>query len=247
MKAALAVRHVHCEHLGTLEGALHELGYIVRYIDAPTADFQAEPLPDLLVVLGGPISVNDTADYPFLEQELAFVRRSLNASRHVLGICLGAQLMAKALGARVTAMPHKELGWASLQATPAGERHPLRWLLQGSPEVLHWHGETFELPPGATRLCGTPECANQAFSVGRGALGLQFHPEVSFEQLETWFVAHTLELSSIGRDVSALRRESKAKAPLLHGLIRRFLNDWLTWVEQAYVPVADAGPSPEAP
>ena len=239
MKTAWAIRHLHCEHLGELESALRDSGYRVRYVDAPSADLALVP-PDLLVVLGGPISVNDGSKYPFLGPELALVRRALAERRMVLGICLGAQLLAQALGANVRAMPHKELGWAALSATDAGRQHPIGALLDGSLQVLHWHGEAFDLPAGATRLCSTPYCENQAFAVGRHALGLQFHPEVNASQLEGWFVAHTLELEIAGRDVPELRRESLEKAPLLREPLRRFLSDWLAWAEAPSLRPASA-------
>jgi GMP synthase (glutamine-hydrolysing) len=239
MKTAWAIRHLHCEHLGELEAALRDSGYGIRYLEAPTADFE-QPAPDLLVLLGGPISVNDGSKYPFLERELAFVQRALLERRLVLGVCLGAQLMAQALGAKVHAMAQKEVGWAPLSATPAGHQHPIAALLDGSLQVLHWHGETFELPAGATLLCSTAPCENQAFAVGRHALGLQFHPEVTAAQLESWFVAHTLELELAGLDIPSLRRASIDKAPLLKAPLRRLVNDWLAWAESSSLRPAGA-------
>jgi GMP synthase (glutamine-hydrolysing) len=179
MKTALAVRHVHFEHLGALEPLLAAAGYVVRYVEAPTADWKSEKSPDLLVLLGGPISVNDHVDYPFLVGELAFVKQHLQEGRATLGLCLGAQLMARALGQRVFAMGHKEVGWSALAPTPAGSAHPLRHLLYESLPVLHFHGETFDLPEGAELLASTALCQHQAFSLGSRALGLQFHPEVT--------------------------------------------------------------------
>lgn len=226
MKTALAIRHVHFEHLGALQPLLEAAGYAVRYAEAPTATLR-EPAPDLLIVLGGPISVNDVHEYPFLEREQALLLRQLERGKPLLGICLGAQLIARALGSRVFGLDRKELGWSTLQPTAAGGRSPLRHLLVPPLEVLHFHGETFDLPPGATCLASTPACAHQAFALGDHALGLQFHPEVTAEQLESWYVAHTCELRAAGVDVLELRREGARKAGLLAEPLKRFFSDWI--------------------
>jgi GMP synthase (glutamine-hydrolysing) len=229
MKTALALRHVHFEHLGALEPALREAGYDVRYLEAPTAALEGLS-PDLLIVLGGPISVNDVAEYPFLAAEQALVTQQLERSKPLLGICLGAQMMARALGARVYSMGKKEIGWSQLQPTELGARSALRHLFMPGLEVLHFHGETFDLPEGAKCLASTPICRNQAFSVGNHALALQFHPEVTAEQLESWYVAHTVELSAVPIDVRELRRQSALKAPRLVEPLGRFISDWLRTV-----------------
>jgi GMP synthase (glutamine-hydrolysing) len=243
MKTALAIRHVHFEHLGALAPLLEAAGYGVRYEEAPTAELDGL-LPDLLVVLGGPISVNDAAVYPFLEREQSLVKRQLERNKPLLGICLGAQMMARALGARVFSMGRKEIGWSPLQATAAGRRSPLHHLLAPDLEVLHLHGETFDLPPGATCLASTAICQAQAFSVGDHALGLQFHPEVTAEQLESWYVAHTCELSAANVDVIELRRQSQRKAGLLAEPLKRFFSDW---IQKAAAPADGASVLQPAP
>ena len=227
MKSLLAVRHVHFEHLGALEPLLVEAGYTVRYVEAATANWATLQQPDLLVLLGGPISVNDDADYPFLGAELALVKAQLDARRPVLGLCLGAQLMARALGSRVYSLGQVELGWAALNATDEGALHPLRHLLQPGLPVLHLHGETFDLPPGARLLASTAPCKHQAFALGTRALALQFHPEVTAEQLESWWVGHTAELRALGRSIPELRAQSYQHAPRLLAPLRAFLDEWL--------------------
>jgi GMP synthase (glutamine-hydrolysing) len=227
LKTALAIRHVHFEHLGALEPLLGAAGYIVRYLEAPTATWHDQPRPDLLVLLGGPISVNDSADYPFLVEELAFVKQHLQEGGATLGLCLGAQLMARALGSRVYAMGHKEVGWSPLTATPAGSAHALRHLLFESLPVLHFHGETFDLPEGAELLASSALCPHQAFSFGPRALGLQFHAEVTAEQLESWWVGHTGELAQLRLSIPELRQQSAELAPRLSAPLSVFFNEWL--------------------
>lgn len=227
MKTALAVRHVHFEHLGALEPLLGAAGYVVRYLEAPTATWRDHERPDLLVLLGGPISVNDSVDYPFLVDELAFVKQHLQEGRATLGLCLGAQLMARALGSRVYPMGHKEVGWSALTPTPAGSLHPLRHLLFESLPVLHFHGETFDLPERAELLASTVLCQHQAFSLGARGLGLQFHPEVTAEQLESWWVGHTGELAQLGLSIPELRRQSTELAARLSAPLAVFFNEWL--------------------
>ncbi len=228
MKTVLAIRHVHFEHLGALEPLLTEAGYTVRYVEAPSANWPNLELPDLLVVLGGPISVNDERDYPFLVPELALVQAQLAAHRPILGLCLGAQLMARALGGRVYPMGHQEVGWAPLDATAQGRQHALRHLLELAPPVMHFHGETFDLPEGARLLASTGLCKNQAFALGEHALALQFHPEVTAELLESWWVGHTAALSELELSIPELRTQSYSNAPRLLAPLRAFLNDWLS-------------------
>ena len=176
MKTLLAVRHVHFEHLGALEPLLAEAGYTMRYVEAPTANWATLEQPDLLVLLGGPISVNDEVDYPFLAPELLLVKAQLDARRPVLGLCLGAQLMVRALGSRVYSMGHDEVGWSALSATDEGAQHPLRHLLNPDLPVMHLHGETFDLPPGARLLASTPSVQAPGVRAGRACARLAVSP-----------------------------------------------------------------------
>lgn len=228
MPQTLAIRHVPFEDLGLLGPLLAELGHDVRYVEAPTANLAAlDPLaPDLLVVLGGPIGVYENDRYPFLDHEVALLAARLRAQRPTLGICLGSQLMARALGARVYSSGTKEIGWAPITLSAEGHRSPLRHL-EGT-AVLHWHGDTFDLPNGAVRLASTAECRNQAFSIGAHALALQFHGEAAGLALESWFVGHACEISATpGLSVPQLRADTARYSAALVRQGRECFREWL--------------------
>jgi len=224
----LAIRHVGFEHLDLLEDLLGERGHDVRYLDAGVRPLHdVDPMADqLVVVLGGPVGVYETEAYPFLKEEIAFVRRRLAARKPTLGICLGAQIMAAALGARVYPGPEKEIGWKPLTFTNTGKFSPLGHV--GAADVLHWHGDTFDLPPGATLLASTSLVENQAFALEDYGLALQFHLEVTALNLERWLIGHTLEISTTeGIDVQTLRAATAEAAPVLEPLALNAFGSWL--------------------
>jgi GMP synthase (glutamine-hydrolysing) len=229
MRSAVAIRHVAFEDSGLLAPLLAEAGFGVSYCDAPTDDLGAASIAeaDLLIVLGGPIGVYETEAYPFLAREIALLERRLSKNLPTLGICLGSQLMARALGARVYAGPMKEIGWGTVALTGAGQESCLKPLGEEHAKVLHWHGDTFDLPQGAVRLASSAIYENQAFAFGNRALALQFHLETEPRQLETWYVGHTMELSSIGISVPSLRAATAAVADGVRARARRVFGDWL--------------------
>lgn len=231
---ALVLTHVAFEDPGSLSQVLAERGFSVRTLDACTADLSAiAPLePELLIVMGGPIGVYESQAYPFVTQEIALLERRLRAQRATLGICLGAQLMAAALGAAVYAGKNgKEIGWGPLlPGADAGACAAMSELLGSDLQVLHWHGDTFELPPGASHLAATRQYAHQAFALGSYALALQFHPEVDAIGLERWYVGHACELAAARVDVAQLRAAAARHAPPLQHAARRF---WRRWLETA--------------
>jgi GMP synthase (glutamine-hydrolysing) len=226
MKSLLAIRHVPFEDLGCFEAPLAEAGYAIRYVDAATADFSriGQADWDLLVLLGGPIGVNEQDDYPFLGQELRLLEVRLKSEAPTLGICLGGQLIAHALGASIHKNRSAEIGWKSISLTSAGRDSSLQHFHK---PVFHWHSDSFELPAGARNLASTDLCPNQAFSLGSSLLGLQFHPEVTARGLEQWYVGHTGELRAHGLSLSGLRQDAARFAPMLARQSGAFLQSWL--------------------
>jgi GMP synthase (glutamine-hydrolysing) len=206
MKTALAIAHVSFEDLGTFGPALTARGFEVTTVQAGIDDLAGRDA-DLVVVLGGPIGVYEEAKYPFLAEELKFVGDRLASGKPMLGLCLGAQLIAKAADARVYYSGQKEIGLAPITLTEAGRASPLA-PFAADPLTLHWHGDTFELPQGAVLLASTPITPHQAFSLGPKVLGVQFHPEVRAASFERWLIGHAVELAQAGRDVAAMRTET---------------------------------------
>ncbi|MCO6388542.1 glutamine amidotransferase [Aliihoeflea sp. 40Bstr573] len=228
MKTVQAIRHIGFEDLGSFASPLREAGCDIEYIDVAERDpATLDPLgADLLVVLGGPIGVYDHDAYPVITEEIGVLRARIAADRPTLGICLGAQLMAAALGARVYPGPVKEIGWSALDLSDTAEPNPLA-ALRGV-QVLHWHGDTFDLPKDSTLLASTPLCTNQAFSRGPNVLGLQFHPEVLGARFEHWLLGHANELATAGIDPVTLRHDSHRYASKLEQAGATLLTGWLS-------------------
>lgn len=230
-KTAVAIRHVHFEDLGIFDAVLSDADYAVRYHDLDADPFATlDPLePDLLIVLGGPVGVYETEAYPYLAEECAILATRLAAARPTLGICLGAQQIAKALGADVGPMGHKEIGFGPLRLNDAGRVGPLRHL-EGIP-VLHWHGDAFQIPDTAENLASTPLCATQGFSLGHHVLALQFHPEVDVTAgIERWLTGHAAELTGAGIDPRVLRTHAAQVGPELREAGQKMLAEWLQGV-----------------
>ncbi len=231
MKTATIIRHIAFEDLGNLAPTLRQHDYAVTYMEAGYDDItQIDPLaPDLVVVLGGPIAVYDQLDYPFLSDELNFLESRLNLDLPTLGLCLGSQLIARVLGAKVyPGNQGKEIGWASINLSEAGKHSPLAYLAPEETFVLHWHGDTFDLPNGSTLLASTSKYPNQGFSFGKHCLGLQFHPEVTARGLERWFIGHANEINSTPDiSVNQLRLDTKRCASRLEIQAWKLWNAWL--------------------
>lgn len=222
-----AFRHVGFEDLGSFEAPLRAAGYDIDYIEMAECDpASLDPLAaELLVVLGGPIGVYEHETYPIMEAERKFLETRLRANLPTLGICLGAQLIAAALGARVYPGPAKEIGWSALDLTPEGKTHALA-ALENVP-VLHWHGDTFDLPDDCVRLASTPIARNQAFARGNSVLALQFHPEVKGAKIEHWLIGHANELAAAKINPKTLREDSSRYADGLEKAGAAMISRWL--------------------
>ncbi len=182
----LVFRHVPFEHLGLIAPALAQAGLSFEYVDLPAAPEVPADVAAArgVIVMGGPMSAND--GFPWLRRELDLIAAAIEAGKPVLGVCLGAQLIAKALGAAVYRNAVKEIGWEPVHWTAAAEADRLLAGLRQPEMVFHWHGETFDLPGGAEHLAWTQACRNQAFRWGDRVWGLQFHLEVTPAMIAGW-------------------------------------------------------------
>ncbi|MCE2595060.1 glutamine amidotransferase [Motilimonas cestriensis] len=226
MKTVNVIRHLAFEDLGNITPVLAQFNAKINYIEAGK-----DPITtaindcDLLIILGGPIGVYDEAEYPFINDEINLIQQRLATKKPLLGVCLGAQLMARSMGAKVYSGHKKELGWGRLTLKNSAQ-NPLAKL--GEQPILHWHGDTFDLPTGATLLASNENYPNQAFAVENFALAMQFHPEVTVNAMEQWFIGHTGEISNTdGVDVAALRLDTQEVGASLQPVAAEIWHDWL--------------------
>jgi GMP synthase (glutamine-hydrolysing) len=204
-KEVLVLRHVSWEGLGAFEERLDERGVPWRYVDL----FAEYPLPDLrlaraLLVMGGPMGVYEVERYPFLSEEISAIGDAVRSGTPTVGVCLGSQLLAAALGAAVKPNPAgKELGWGAIRKTLAAISDPLVGSFQAEETVLHWHGDVFDLPENAVPLACSPMTPYQAFRWGSRAWGLLFHVEADPALVRRWL------------DEPSMRAEAAALDPVL--------------------------------
>lgn len=237
-RTAVVLRHSDDIHLGNLEPVLTEHGYAVRYVDTlgPDGVRGIDPASaDLLVVLGGEMGAYETERFPVLADEIALLAARLAAHRPVFGVCLGAQLMAGALGSPVYRGPTNEIGYRLVEPTEAGRASPLRHI-SGIP-VLQWHSDTFDLPPGATRLAASSAYGTEAFAIDEWALAVQFHPEVTPAMHEAWLGSSAAEVRAEGLDPEALRQERARHSDAMQDASAAMFSEWL-----AALPDGATGP-----
>jgi GMP synthase (glutamine-hydrolysing) len=235
-RTCLALQHLSFEDLGSLEPVLRSLGFEIRYQQAGVDDLASVAAraawreADLVVVLGGPIGVYEADRYPFIHDELARIRERVASGTPMIGVCLGAQMIAAACGQRVYPGPAKEIGYKPLILTEAGAQSPLAALAACGHQVLHWHGDTFDLPAGAVLLASTDLVPHQVYTLGETVLGLQCHLEVVPAQLERWLIGHAGELSACGIDLTTLRADNQRHGEALLSAAQQV---WLGWLQRA--------------
>ena len=174
------LQHVPFEELGSIEAELTRK----RHQLTSTNLFKNELLPtvdniDWLIIMGGPMGVNDEDQYRWLKQEKQFIKQAIESGKIVMGICLGAQLIAAALGAKVYKNRHSEIGWFNINRHPEAEETILSSAIPPQVEVFHWHGDTFDIPAGAKSLASSAACPNQGFILDNRVVGFQFHLETT--------------------------------------------------------------------
>ncbi|MBI5847746.1 MAG: glutamine amidotransferase [Nitrospirae bacterium] len=211
----LILKNISTEGPGTIEDFLVHNNMHHTTIDLARHAIDSAAGYDTLLMLGGPMSVNDEAEYPYLTQEMKLAEQFMKDGKKVFGVCLGAQLMAKALGARVYPGREKEIGWYDIELKDAGTQDPLMAYLapdSSSCKVFHWHGETFDIPQGAERLAASDLYPNQAFRYGNNAYAFQFHIEVSRQMISDWLKNEPVDLKKLDQETEAYYADYAARA-----------------------------------
>jgi GMP synthase-like glutamine amidotransferase len=223
------LQHVQFEGLGYIRPWLVSEGYDI----SSTQLFESTSFPsldglDLIVVMGGPMSVNDEDGYPWLSKEKEFIRNAIDSGIPVLGICLGAQLIASAMGANVYPILEKEIGWFPVRGTPHNSKSLFSF--PSTINAFHWHGETFELPRGGMRLASSEGCLTQAFQIGTNAIGLQFHLETTPESAQA-IVSNCRDELVPSRYVQT-EAEILSASPDTYAAINSLMSDVLTFLQK---------------
>lgn len=226
MLTGLIIRHVPYEGIAGFRGPIEAAGYALERIDVGDADFANVDFlsPDLLILMGGPMGVYERRDHPWINCEIVRLAERIACGLPTLGVCLGAQIIAAAMGAVVVRGPSLEIGFAPVTVNAAGADSPLRHI--ADVPVLHWHGDTFGLPEGVELLASTAAYPHQAFRMGRNLLALQFHAEMGEDpRFEAWLD---------GADVGArdgLRAEHDALGPAAVVAGRAMIAEWLAGID----------------
>lgn len=229
----LVFQHVPYEPLGTLDPLLKEAGFRIRYVNFGR---NADEIPQLdrydgLIVLGGPMNSDQIDSYPNLKTEVQLIRHAVGDNMSVLGICLGAQLLAKALGGKVSRNKDREIGWYDVELTDAGKNDPVLSAFAPRQRVFQWHEDGIGLPPEAEHLASSPASAVQAFRYGEHAYGFQFHLEVNAPLVERWLTVpdnSAILAAEAGRvDADVIRRETAAEIAALEAMSRETFSRWI--------------------
>ncbi len=219
--SVLILKNIETEGPGTIEDFLFDNGVDFRIIELSEEEIPPAVEADSLVILGGPMSVKDVDEYPYIAREIELAREFIDKGRKVFGICLGAQIMARALGAGVYPGPESETGWYEIEISEDAARDPMLRRLAADPasgelqtrfRVFHLHGETFDIPAGAVRLAGSALYPNQAFKYGRNAYAFQFHIEVKKEMIYDWLKDEPVDMGVVEKETEAGYDEYSGRA-----------------------------------
>ncbi len=246
MPRVLVFQHVAYEPLCTLNPLLKSYGLRIKYVNF-SRDRDARPAVenyDGLVVLGGPMSVDDTDAFPHLRFELEQIEEAMRRELPVLGVCLGSQLIAKSLGARVMANAIKEIGWYDLVPTEAGKTDPMFQHFSETEKVFQWHGDTFQLPAGCVHLAQGSTCANQAFRYAENVYGLQFHMEVDEPMIGRWLDNPALAGEIAGEGGRIDPAEIRRQTPRHIGRLRQLSDAAFSEFAEMFGPVRRRAPHP---
>jgi GMP synthase (glutamine-hydrolysing) len=227
MKRAVVIEHDPSISLGNLEPVLRDAGYSIEVVDARSADFSAidASSPDLVVVLGNDSGVYEKDRLTYIAHEEKWVADRLESKKPTLGVCFGAQIMASALGGEVYKGPTTQIGYRSVEPTPAGANSPVA-VFEGVP-VMQWHGDTFTLPDQVTRLAGSSDYENEAFAIDNWALAIQFHPEMTDEMYRQWLADGRESVAKQGLTEDELLAESAQLNARMQDASVHMLTTWL--------------------
>jgi GMP synthase (glutamine-hydrolysing) len=227
MKRAVVIEHDPSISLGNLEPVLRDAGYSIEVVDARSVDFSAmnASSPDLVVVLGNDSGVYEKDRLTYIAHEEKWVAERLESKKPTLGVCFGAQIMASALGGEVYKGPTTQIGYRSVEPTPAGANSPVA-VFEGVP-VMQWHGDTFTLPEQVTRLAGSSDYENEAFAIDNWALAIQFHPEMTDEMYRQWLSDGRESVAKQGLTEDELLAESARLNARMQEASAQMLKTWL--------------------
>ncbi len=232
-KKAIIFQHLQIENLGTFAPILKECGYNYTYVLTPDTDLSdIDTLAyDLLIIMGGSMGVYETDKHPYIAEEIDIVKRHIDSKKPVLGICLGAQIIAASLDADVyPGSKGKEIGWYPLTITKEGMETPIRHLGGENTNMFHWHGDTFDLPKGASLLASSKKYKNQIFSLeNHKIMALQCHPEIDESHFSACFKNFTNDLGSENQEqkMKEIERQTGKYSSILLSQNRLFMSEWL--------------------